>query len=145
MDPNTRIGNTTIAKVRQASVLRIMKEVVSDDPELIRETIIAGLTAPAPRSFPYLALVTAMLDGKPPAEPREPSPLDLSNLTHEQLVEKAQHVMKLLTDGAGTVIEAEVVPDNPTVDEIRQAEEELRRANEELARANAEVERLKRP
>ena len=98
------MGNTpeaialrTLAQVQRASVRRIMKEVVATRPDLVRDAIIDGLLAPAPRSYPYLALAAAYLDGKPTAaDPPTDTREDLSELTRDQLLARALAVASRL-------------------------------------------------
>ena len=91
-----------------------------------------------------------------------PKTVDLSNLTSDELFQRAVIVAQRLkataderanivqeaanrTARKDTVIEATVIPE-PTLEElqaqIKAAEEEVRLANEELARHNAEAQRL---
>jgi hypothetical protein len=88
-------------RVIKASVKRIMDEIVSDDPELIRNAIIDGLQAPAPRSFPYIALAAAYLDGKPiDAKPVDDDKANLCELTIEQLRDRALALAERLREKA---------------------------------------------
>ena len=125
------VGNTTetalakreFTKVRTASVKRILKDIVETQPELIRDAIIEGLLAPPPRSFPYIALAAAYLDGKPiDAEPPVERPNDLSELTTEQLLQRAvsiatrmsreaQERAAALTNGPLPVIDVHAMPE----------------------------------
>ncbi|HXG90322.1 MAG TPA: hypothetical protein VNJ02_18505 [Vicinamibacterales bacterium] len=88
----------TMNQIQKASVARILKDIVRVQPELIRDAIIEGLQAPPPRSFPYIALAAAYLDGKPVDAPpvggdnRE----DLSELTRDQLLARALNVANQL-------------------------------------------------
>ena len=63
------------------------------------DAIVAGLEADPPRSFPYVALAAAYLDGKPAnGEPPPPQQLaDLSTLSREQLRERAERLVQRLT------------------------------------------------
>ncbi|MBP7779487.1 MAG: hypothetical protein KA371_20405 [Acidobacteria bacterium] len=84
------IALRSLSKVQNASVKRILRDVVGTQPDLLRDAIIEGLQAPPPRSFPYIALAAAYLDGKPintdpPADGRD----DLSDLTGDQLMARA--------------------------------------------------------
>ena len=49
----------------KASVAAIFAEVASADPGLIRSAIEKGLKSSPPRSYQYLALAGAYIDGKP--------------------------------------------------------------------------------
>jgi hypothetical protein len=49
----------------KGSIKAIFEEIASQDPELIYKAVEKGLKAPAPKSFQYLQLVTAYIDGKP--------------------------------------------------------------------------------
>jgi hypothetical protein len=101
VDPNTPVGGTTLAKIEKASVKRILKDLVGTQPDLIKEAMIAGLLAPPPRSFPYIALAAAYLDGKPvDAEPVPCTPEDLSNLTRDELMQRALSIATRLRDDA---------------------------------------------
>ena len=87
---NEALARREFTRVKAASVKRILKEIVGIEPDLIRAAIIDGLSAPPPRSFPYIALAAAYLDGKPiDAEPPIQAIADLSELTNEQLRERA--------------------------------------------------------
>lgn len=100
VDPNTPVGTTTLAKIEKASVKRILKDLVGTRPELIMDALIAGLLATPPRSFPYIALAAAYLDGKPiNAEPSS-EVVDLSNLTKDELMQRALAIAQTLKDGA---------------------------------------------
>lgn len=157
MDPNTPVGNTTtLAKIEKASVKRILKDLVGTQPELIKDAIIAGLLAPPPRSFPYVALAAAYLDGKPiDAEPPAERIVDLSHLTRDELMQRALGIAQRLqidtneradvvreseARGAGlAVIDAVVIPE-PTLEqlqaEVDQANEDVRLAQEEVRKLN---------
>jgi hypothetical protein len=52
----------------KASIRAVFEEVASDDPELIRRAVRAGLEAPPPKSFPYLQLAAFYVDGRPVEE-----------------------------------------------------------------------------
>ena len=104
---HTPVGNTTpdalarrsLTRVQNASVKKILRDIVDVQPELIRDAIIEGLQAPPPRSFPYLALAAAYLDGRPtdavpPVEGKE----DLSDLTRDQLLVRAMGIAQRLRD-----------------------------------------------
>jgi hypothetical protein len=79
-----------LSRVQSASVKRILKEIVTTDPDLMRDAIIEGLQAPPPRSFPYIALAAAYLDGKPVnGDPPNDGRPDLSNFTNDELVARA--------------------------------------------------------
>lgn len=151
MDPNTPVGKTTLAKIEKASVHRIIKDLVGTQPELIKDAIIAGLLAPPPRSFPYIALAAAYLDGKPAqAEPVSQPIVDLSELTRDQLAERAHRLARLLLPASDEpanptglrVIDATIVP-QPTEPEPERSLQELQadvvRAQEEVKRAEEEV------
>jgi len=99
VDPNTPVGNTTLAKIEKASVKRILKDIVGTQPELLRDAIIKGLSADPPRSFPYIALAAAYLDGKPvDAEPPSEGLVDLSNLTSFELMQRALNIAQQIKD-----------------------------------------------
>jgi hypothetical protein len=49
----------------KGSIKAVFEEIASEDPELIYQAVIKGLKAPAPKSFQYLQLITAYIDGKP--------------------------------------------------------------------------------
>ena len=49
----------------KASVRAVFQDIVATEPALIREAILKGLRAAPPRSFAYLQLCAAYLDGKP--------------------------------------------------------------------------------
>jgi hypothetical protein len=49
----------------KASVRAVFQDIVADEPTLIRDAILKGLHAPPPKSFPYLQLAAAYVDGKP--------------------------------------------------------------------------------
>lgn len=150
MDPNTPVGTTTLARIERASIKRIMKEIAATEPELVREAIREGLMAPAPRSFPYVALLAAYLDGKPAdagthQEITTRGPIDYSTMTREQLRERAlllaDHFATAMDKRNAEVLDAEVLPERElTLEElrleVRKAEEEKRRADEELALYN---------
>jgi hypothetical protein len=144
MDPQTRIGTTTLAKLAKASIVKIMKDLAATDPELFREALIAGLQAPPPRSFPYLALAASYIDGRPPAEPPIQPLGDLSDLSRDELRDRVERLARLLggdsTSTGLAVIDATVVP-NPEDMTPEQLQEELRVAQLEVERANAELDR----
>src|SRR5262245_2837794 len=60
----------SIAHRRQvaASVKRIMRDLVEREPHLFEEGLRRGLQADPPRSYPYLALAAAYIDGRPPEQ-----------------------------------------------------------------------------
>jgi hypothetical protein len=49
----------------KASIKKIFEEIGSTDRELIREAIMRGIQAEPPKSFPYLQLAAAYVDGRP--------------------------------------------------------------------------------
>lgn len=49
----------------KGTIKSIFEEIASDDPDLLRNAIIKGLKAPAPKSFHYLQIMTHYIDGKP--------------------------------------------------------------------------------
>ncbi len=57
-----------IPRALKASIRQVFEDIASEDPELIRAAVRAGLTAPPPKSFPYLQLAAAYVDGKPADE-----------------------------------------------------------------------------
>jgi hypothetical protein len=54
-----------LRKQMTVSIKAIMREMVSKDPQLIERALRDGLNADPPRSYPYLALAAAYLDGRP--------------------------------------------------------------------------------
>lgn len=136
MDPNTKVGTTTLRKMERASIKAIIRELATTQPELFRDALIDGLMAPAPRSFPYVALAAAYLDGKPPTEaPVEPVG-DLSALSNAQLAERAERLVRLLkADPRLPVIDVTPVVE-PTLEEL---EEQVKQAQADAERANADA------
>lgn len=67
----------------KASIAAVINEVAVEDPALIKSCIVRGLKAAAPKSFAYLQLAAAYVDGKP-AETVNMN-LDLSRLTTKQI------------------------------------------------------------
>lgn len=55
----------TVPRRVKASIRTVLQDIVTDDPALIRDAIVKGLRAPPPKSFPYLQLAAAYVDGKP--------------------------------------------------------------------------------
>ncbi len=149
MDPNTRIGNTTLAKVMRSSIKSIMQDLAHTQPDLFRNALIDGLLSAPPRSFPYLSLCAAYLDGKPvDAEPPLQAIADLSALSRDELRARAErlvHALKSDTTATGLpVIDVEPVEERElTLDELQEqmrlAQLELDQANAEAAKAKAEV------
>jgi hypothetical protein len=141
MDGNTPVGQTTLAKIEKASIKRIIKDLATTDPELFREAIVAGLQAAPPRSFPYLALAAAYLDGKPiDAEPPISSSVDLSQLTQQELKDRAYRLVRLF-EKRDLVIEGTVIKD-PADMSPEELQEEIRKAQLEVEKAQAEVDRI---
>jgi hypothetical protein len=141
MDPNTPCGGTTLVKIEKASVKRIIKDLVGVRPELIENAIIDGLMAPPPRSFPYVALAAAYLDGKPvDGEPMSPEQADLSKLSREQLMARALRIAAGLEQKPKLAI-IDVTPERePSLAELQS---QIEQAQEEVRLAEAEVRRLK--
>ena len=54
-----------VPRSAKASIAAIFREVASDNPELIREAVIKGLQSEPPKSFGYLQLLSAYVDGRP--------------------------------------------------------------------------------
>lgn len=115
--PMSNHDRAALTRVEKASVKRILKDLATTRPDLFKDAIIDGLLAPAPRSFPYIALAAAYLDGKPvDAEPVPSAIVDLSSLTPEELLQRALSIAHTLrerreTRGAAlAVIDAEVIP-----------------------------------
>ncbi len=122
------VGNTTpealarrtLTQVRNASVKRILMDIVGVQPELLYDAIIEGLKAPPPRSFPYIALAAAYLDGKPiDAPPPEDNRPDLSELSRDQLLARALGVAKRLQ--AADAATQEVHNGLPVIDVLPEA------------------------
>jgi len=91
------VNNTTpvalarreLTKVQKASIKRIIRDLVLEEPDKWREAIQRGRDARPPFSFPYVALAASYLDLKA-NEPEPPTPHeDLSDLTNEELMERA--------------------------------------------------------
>ncbi len=168
VDPKTIVRGpdgttTTLAQIERASIKRIIKDLATTQPELFRDAIIAGLLAPAPRSYPYVFLAAQYLDGKPvDAEPVSQPVLDLSEQSKDDLIRRALRIAANLQKdaqerddlererearGAGLAI-IDITPEpEPTLEqlqaEVDQANEEVRLAQEELARSNAVLRILK--
>lgn len=53
----------------KASMRAIFEDIATNDPQVIRDAMIKGLTAPPPKSFSYLQLMAHYLDGKPAERP----------------------------------------------------------------------------
>lgn len=95
------LARATQTRMQKASIKRIMQEVVSDNPEVVRDCLLAGLLARPPHSAPYLIIAAQDIDGRPrEAEPPVERPTDLSDLTYEQLVARAIAVATRLRDDA---------------------------------------------
>ncbi len=115
------VGNTTpealarrsMTRVEAASVKRILKDIVAVQPELVRDAIIEGLLATPPRSFPYIALAAAYLDGKPiDAQPPVDNREDLSELTRDELLARALAIARRLkAEQAGELPVIDVIPE----------------------------------
>jgi hypothetical protein len=142
MDPNTKVGTSTLRKVVRSSIAQIMKNLANTRPDLFEDALIEGLMAPPPRSFPYLALCASYIDGRAPAEPAEQPLANLADLTHAELAERAERLVRLLKSNpkALPVINGTVIP-SPEDMTLAQLQEEARRAEEDVARAQAEVRR----
>jgi len=81
----------------------------------VSDAIIQGLLAPPSRSFPYIALAAAYLDGKPiDAEPPDHYREDLSNLTREQLRDRAVALANRLQEEARESLPVIDVTPEPT-------------------------------
>jgi hypothetical protein len=145
VDGHTPVGNTTLAKLEKASIKKIIKDLATTEPELFREAIIAGLLAPPPRSFPYLALAAAYLDGKPvDGDPPIQQIVDLSALSRDELRDRAERLVRLLKSPTDhDVIDVTVIP-NPEEMTAEQLAEEIRLAQIEVDKANEELRRLKK-
>ncbi len=63
--PGRKGAKDRVPRSFRGSIKAIFEEVASEDPKLIYDAVIRGLKAPAPKSFQYLQLVTAYIDGKP--------------------------------------------------------------------------------
>jgi hypothetical protein len=101
----------------KGSIKKIFEEIASEQPELIYQAVEKGLKAPAPKSFPYLQLVTAYIDGKP----MEAVPIDevrrlvraigalfLDLVDDEKLRRQfADRIRGLIYVGSGKVLDAE--------------------------------------
>jgi hypothetical protein len=62
--PGRRKGSKNkIPRSVKALILGICEQIVTENPELIRRALVAGLTAKPPRSCPYLQLAVYYLDG----------------------------------------------------------------------------------
>ena len=103
-------------RATKASIKQVFKDLAGTLPELYSGAIIKGMLADPPRSFPYIALAAAYLDGKPiDAEPPPSTVVDLSTLTPEELLQRALSIAHTLrerreTRGAALpIIDAEVV------------------------------------
>ena len=154
MDPNTPIGNTTLAKIEKASIKKAILEVAGRRPELVPDVIIGVLEFArdnphlAIRAYPFIALMAAYTDGKPVdagthQEMSTRNPLDLSSLSQSELRDRAQRLVRLLGPAPSEeVIDAEVVP-NPEDMSLEQLQEEARRAQADVERANEEVRRAR--
>jgi hypothetical protein len=151
----------TLRQVEQASVKRILKDLVGVQPELIRDAIIAGLLAPPPRSFPYVALAAAYLDGKPvDAEPANPQTADLSSLTRDELLARALAVasrlqkdseerevlvQELQANRTGlAIIDVTPIPEESPAEELARLNAEVAEAQAEVVAAQAELDQLAR-
>jgi hypothetical protein len=88
-------------RMQKASIRKIMQEVVSDQPELIRDCLINGLLARPPHSAAYLIVAAAYLDGRPrEADPPTPPTNTLAELTNDQLLDRAIAVARRLQQDA---------------------------------------------
>jgi cystathionine beta-lyase family protein involved in aluminum resistance len=54
-----------VPRTVKASVRAVFADIVATEPALIREAILKGLRAAPPKSFAYLQLCAAYVDGKP--------------------------------------------------------------------------------
>jgi hypothetical protein len=169
VDPNTPVGNTTLAKIEKASIKRIIRDLAGRRPELFENAIIDGLLAEPPRSFPYVALCISYTDGKAVDSSNDihTQPqlhANLADLTREQLMQRALRIAQILktaTDeqtvlvqerearGAGlTIIDITPEPERePTLEELQaevvRVNEEVRLAQEDVARTQAVLRILK--
>lgn len=149
----------SLKQVQNASVKRILKDLVGVRPELIRDALIEGLMAPPPRSFPYVALAAAYLDGKPvDAEPANPQTADLSELTRDQLLARVMGVAKRLqkdseerevlveelkrSPGSGlAIIDVTPLPNETPEEELARLKAEMVEAELEVTIAQIELKR----
>jgi hypothetical protein len=53
-----------VPRTFKGTIKRIFEEVATENPDLVHKAIVRGLKAPAPKSFPYLQLLTVTVDGK---------------------------------------------------------------------------------
>lgn len=53
-----------VPRTFKGSIKRIFEEIATDDPDLIYRAMVKGLKASAPKSFQYLQLLRASIDGK---------------------------------------------------------------------------------
>jgi hypothetical protein len=94
-----------VPRALKASIRRVIEEIASDDPELIRAAVRAGLSAPPPKSFPYLQLAAFYVDGKPVEDVK---------LHVEQSITR---IVQVFADGTSDTIEigpAGAFKDSPT-------------------------------
>ncbi len=63
-----------IPRTFKASMRAIFEEVAATHPHTLRDAVTKGLTAPPPKSYPYLQLLAHYLDGKPTEPPSSPGP-----------------------------------------------------------------------
>jgi len=140
----------SLKQVQQASVKKILKDLIGVRPELIRDALIEGLMAPPPRSFPYVALAFAYDVGKPrEAEPDNPQTMDISELTKDQLLarvlalasrlQKDSEEREVLVDELKRSPGSELAIIDITPIPNETPEEELARLNAEIAGAELEV------
>lgn len=106
-----------LARVQKASIVRIIRDLVLDEPEKWREAIIRGRDARPPHSFPYVALAAAYLDGKPVnADPPIRSIRDLSELSAAELQDRAVALVNRLKSAneqrALPVIDVQIIPED---------------------------------
>ena len=145
----------SLKQVQQASVKKILKDLIGVRPELIRDALIEGLMAAPPRSFPYVALAAAYLDGKPiDAEPANPHTADLSELTRDQLLARALAVASRLQKDSEEreslarelnrglpIIDVTPLPDETPEQELARLHAEIADAERDVTEAQAELRR----
>jgi hypothetical protein len=54
-----------IPRTWKGSIKAIFEAISSEQPELLRDAMVKGLKAKAPKSFPYLQLAVHYIDGRP--------------------------------------------------------------------------------
>jgi hypothetical protein len=107
------LEKAAFTRAAKASIKRVMKELAEEDPELIKASLILGLCAEPPKSFPYLMLCASYLDGKPVEGTADTGSVDLSTLSNEELVVCAQ---RLISHVSGAPRPEPRVADLPVID-----------------------------